>query len=270
MVDANQEPLAAAKKEGNVWMVKCLCEQGANVRVLCLYGADVNLSDKSLCTPLAIACSHGDIKILHELFRNGANVNQLDCTGRSPLHRACQAARIHIVEMLLKNPKVDINHRDMNGENALHQSIDRMTEFQGGHVVVRYLNVIRVLVHGGCSVPYIPLCKSRRTGGLWVRLIDWHSKHDTLPAMLCTCIHLLLSAGYSIQEFDCEHHPCSAAILESAFVPEHVKRCKDMASLKRLCKLALRTFICKPLNTHVPKSGLPLSLQDYILITHWL
>ena len=86
-----------AKVIGNVdgkYLIHTACEKGnlKLVRLLVLYGADVNCVDGSGCLPIHYACNGGDnsLEIVRCLVAYGANVNCADINDRYPIHIACE------------------------------------------------------------------------------------------------------------------------------------------------------------------------------------
>ena len=56
------------------------------------------------------AIQDGNIGLVKELVKNGADVNCIDKTGQSPLHRACYLGHLDIVRVLIANG-ADIHQR---------------------------------------------------------------------------------------------------------------------------------------------------------------
>ena len=64
-------------------------------------GADVNVKDTYGQTPLHLAASKGQIKVIRCLIENGANVNVTqETTGSTPLHRAASNGQVEVVKCL--------------------------------------------------------------------------------------------------------------------------------------------------------------------------
>lgn len=64
-------------------------------------GADVNVGDDILMTPLHIACAYGNKEVAKRLWENGARIDLKDKDGLTPLHHACLSNQDHVVEFLL-------------------------------------------------------------------------------------------------------------------------------------------------------------------------
>ncbi len=80
---------------------------------------------------------------------------------------------------------------------------------------------------------------------------------------------VLLSAGCHVTERDNElmNSEELRPVLEPRGVLAYAALVSDRpASLKRLCKLAVRSSARKPLAAHVPRMELPAVLQKYLLL----
>ena len=65
-------------------------------------GADPNESDDQGCTPLHHASRNGSKKIVKLLLKHGANVNaKLNTTFKTPLHEAVNHGHLNIVKILI-------------------------------------------------------------------------------------------------------------------------------------------------------------------------
>nr|XP_038967543.1 kinase D-interacting substrate of 220 kDa isoform X12 [Rattus norvegicus] len=69
-------------------------------------------------TPLMLAAEQGNVEIVKELLKNGANCNLEDLDNWTALISASKEGHIHIVEELLKSG-ASLEHRDMGGWTAL-------------------------------------------------------------------------------------------------------------------------------------------------------
>jgi hypothetical protein len=90
-----------------------------HVRLLIEEGADVNLVDSSVSrrTPLHEACRAGHVPIVEQLLRSGARLSAVDASGDSPLHVACRGGWTRVIRILL------IAANDL-GEEADPSSLD--------------------------------------------------------------------------------------------------------------------------------------------------
>jgi len=86
-------------------------------------------SSNSKITPLSLACYYGNFDVCKFLIQNGANVNIGDNNVYTPLHRACLRKYkernddyVKIVELLLQ-VGADVNYRDLGGWLPIHDAI---------------------------------------------------------------------------------------------------------------------------------------------------
>ena len=77
----------------------CVDENHINLtRFLAENGADINEDNGE---PLLTAAKHGNIKAAHYLIEHGAEVNQIDAEGNTPLLHACKNSNLQMVDLLL-------------------------------------------------------------------------------------------------------------------------------------------------------------------------
>ncbi|MCP4624633.1 MAG: hypothetical protein GY850_14050 [bacterium] len=82
-------------------------------------GADVNERDKLGETPLHVAAMSGYREIASLLLENGADLNAGDVRGLTPVHMAAWRGNRDMVDLLL-NHGADINARDKDGLTPMH------------------------------------------------------------------------------------------------------------------------------------------------------
>ena len=93
--------------------------QGEIVRTLLSAGnISVNALNDNGETPLAIACSRGNLLISALLIKAGADVNKARLDGTAPAHLAVLSGNIHLGKALI-DAKMDPNTRNGNGRTAL-------------------------------------------------------------------------------------------------------------------------------------------------------
>ena len=68
-----------------------------------------------LSNGLIVSAGNGNIKAVKRLLKAGADVNETDRSGCTPLHHASNNGHSEIVKMLLK-AGADVNKSDKNGE----------------------------------------------------------------------------------------------------------------------------------------------------------
>ena len=66
-------------------------------------------------------CRHGNLQELQQLISEGANVNEKNNYGNTPLHYACIHNHLEIVkELIIHN--ANVNEKNNNGYTALHKA----------------------------------------------------------------------------------------------------------------------------------------------------
>lgn len=117
--------------QGNIWSVKdqnsyrreiyplhAACFEGADkvVKALINKNVDINLDDEHYGTPLEIASSSGNEKVVKLLCEQGAE------TGTCALHEAVLNHHEHIVQLLLEHG-ADVNVRNKKGDTPLGKAV---------------------------------------------------------------------------------------------------------------------------------------------------
>lgn len=113
--------LIAAVKANNIGEVRRLIKEGAKVDEV--YPI-VNSFDDGY-TALLIAARDGQAEIVRELLAAGANVNATDAIFKAtPLHKATYNGNLEILQILLAQPKIDVNVQGpLNGYTPLHDAL---------------------------------------------------------------------------------------------------------------------------------------------------
>ncbi len=125
MLDKGQSPLSptettllrklmAAVEGGDPAAIRRLLHAGAPLQALC---------PKRLEAPLHRAVALGNVKVVRQLLRAGADVNQFSSYGRTPLMRAMGRELPFMVSALLQ-AGADVNLRDPKGFRALDYCSD--------------------------------------------------------------------------------------------------------------------------------------------------
>ncbi|PGG96211.1 hypothetical protein AJ79_09680 [Helicocarpus griseus UAMH5409] len=117
-----------------LWAVRTRNQELAN-ELLCLDNIDVRAFDYTtkLC-PLAIAAEKGEIALVELLLDRGAEPNQTDANGSTPLLWAAWAGHKAVVETFLNFRTVDPDQADSRGQTPLSWAAER-----GHHEVIRLL-----------------------------------------------------------------------------------------------------------------------------------
>eukprot|EP00105_Crassostrea_gigas_P041590 XP_019925738.1 PREDICTED: uncharacterized protein LOC105335313 [Crassostrea gigas] len=91
------------------------------VQLLLTHGANINLCDSDLETPLHIASGRGNDHTVELLLDNKADINSCDTNRKTPLHKAITCGRESTVRLLLERG-ADINSCDTKKETPLHKA----------------------------------------------------------------------------------------------------------------------------------------------------
>ena len=102
--------------------------------------ANVNLPAISGDTPLYIAALKGHLESARLLIEAGANVNQLNDKGRTPLIGAAYKGRLEIVRLLIE-ARTNVNNSDVNGKTPI-----LMATLKG------HLEIVRLLIEAGANI----------------------------------------------------------------------------------------------------------------------
>ena len=96
-------------KDNSKFFTKNVCNllltksEDINVIKFCLeHGADVNIKDKYMCTPLNTACLRNNTELAKLLLEYDADVNFKDINNREPLYWACLYNNIELARLLLE------------------------------------------------------------------------------------------------------------------------------------------------------------------------
>ncbi|KAK0168039.1 hypothetical protein PV327_001879 [Microctonus hyperodae] len=108
--DTNMTPLILAASAGRDKVVDTLLNEGA----------DVNAQTSEGHSALQYAASKNWQGICEKLIEKHADINIVDKRGASPLHRASSKGNTDIVKLLLEQSGLNIDHRDIYGNSALH------------------------------------------------------------------------------------------------------------------------------------------------------
>ena len=95
-----------------------LISNGSDVNFVSNDGVSSHLSIISYESPLFVACGNSDIKTVKLLIDKGANVNDENNCGITPLHNSCSKGKFYISKLLIENG-ADINAIDNKGEHVL-------------------------------------------------------------------------------------------------------------------------------------------------------
>lgn len=127
----------------------------SKIQALIVNGASVNQLDYSSRTPLHRACGSyfTSLPIVKLLIQFGANVHYKDWMGRTPLHCACDNLRKiskSIIELLIASG-ANVNHQDERGKTPLHYICSSSTGEDSDAVIP---DIVKFLVESGADVNY--------------------------------------------------------------------------------------------------------------------
>ena len=114
-----------AAKDGNLEKVKELLESGS----------DINERGENDMTPLHRAAEQGHDEIVNYLISKGADVNAEAESRWTPLHRGAYNNHAEVVRLLSMLAGVDVNARDIFGQNALHLAAQKGNEALIEHLI---------------------------------------------------------------------------------------------------------------------------------------
>lgn len=126
----NETLLHVASRVGNLILVHLLIQAGANVDV----------TNNQLSTPLMAAVECGKNSVISYLIKVGASAEIKGEYGMNALHIAAKNSNSHAVKALIKSPKVNINSQDNGGYTALSY----LTEFA-------QLSLVQMLLDAGAD-----------------------------------------------------------------------------------------------------------------------
>ncbi|MDN7245557.1 ankyrin repeat domain-containing protein [Planococcus shenhongbingii] len=99
----NRAMMKRMKKQRGEMVWAIFYGQTDKVRKLIRKGADVNEADDSGFTPLRWAVQEGQLDIVQLLLSHGADINAIDEEGQTPLYQAAADGNSELVEYLLDN-----------------------------------------------------------------------------------------------------------------------------------------------------------------------
>ena len=111
-------------RKGELWEVESLLDRGVNV----------DAEDHVGWSTLIRAADYGQLDVFKLLLKRGAEPRHGTIGDRIPLHFAAEGGHAEMVELLLDQPKVDINFKDQQGQTAVFKAA-----YQGREEVVSLL-----------------------------------------------------------------------------------------------------------------------------------
>ncbi|XP_054847847.1 ankyrin repeat and SOCS box protein 10 [Eublepharis macularius] len=226
-----------------------------HVRLYLSYGASLEARNTEGQTPLNAACAQSHpphamedyYQVCQQLVNVGAHVNTSDRDRQRPLHQACKNTNPGVVELLLAQG-ANVNIMSYSGNTAMHnilQVASYKLDHQPEQVVRDLLNHGAVRVWPGALLKVLRhCCASPRTIEALVnsyeRVRVTEEWEEAVPAELV------------------QKHP---RFFQSLFSLGQSPR-----SLQHLARCALRRCLEGRLLQALPELGLPLSLQQFLLL----
>ncbi|XP_063818304.1 fibronectin type 3 and ankyrin repeat domains protein 1 isoform X1 [Pseudophryne corroboree] len=121
-------------------------DEAAVINILQTGYVKVNVPDKLGFSPLMVAAQKGYLRLVELLVEHGADISQVNGSGKNSLMLACFAGHLDVVEFL-RNHGVPWDLRDRSGCAAMHWAAD------GGH-----LKVIEWMINDDCKVDIKDTC----------------------------------------------------------------------------------------------------------------
>ncbi|XP_076444594.1 E3 ubiquitin-protein ligase HACE1-like isoform X2 [Babylonia areolata] len=152
-----------------------------NYDCLCLLlrkGAEINLQDRSGCTPLHLAAKNGQRKCLNKLLEHECDINLRNNEGLTAVHWLAVNGRTELLQDMLSRIR-DVNIEDAQGQTPLHVAC------QNGH-----LQTLLCLVDNGANVN-----KPNNSGWTPLHFACKHGQHEAVEILLKRGAELRSEAG---------------------------------------------------------------------------
>lgn len=148
------------------------------VKLLLLYGADINNQEKYLkSTPIISALFGGHIKLAEFLLEQNANINIIRTDGVSALSVAAKYGYLEIAKIILaKNAQID--QADNEGITAIHQAI-----LNDKYEVVNFLLENKANINTSHYTGITPLCSASEKGS--TKMIQLLLNHNSKINIIC-------------------------------------------------------------------------------------
>ena len=104
-------------------------------------GADLEIRDRYGATPLAVAVANDEIEAVERLLEAGADLHACDNNDDTPLHYAANTGSPELTERLLKS-HADPQARNANGATPIHSLTARSTHFEPGPSTTETLDLL--------------------------------------------------------------------------------------------------------------------------------
>eukprot|EP00045_Choanoeca_perplexa_P011742 m.125624 g.125624 ORF g.125624 m.125624 type:complete len:1086 (+) comp15752_c0_seq1:186-3443(+) len=141
---------AQAMDESEQLLHACIASDNEHAALFLLkHGVDANAATRTLAqTPLHYAARRNAVPVAQALLASMQDINPADSNGDTPVHCAIRDKHAAMVELLLSNPKVDINRRNKEGHTTLWLALGFEDQGYAQQLVDRGCDVDLVSVTG--------------------------------------------------------------------------------------------------------------------------
>jgi len=184
-----------------------------------------------------------------------------------------------MVNFLLMVPHCNLDVKNKQDTSPLYWVLWGLTEYRSVRYrsvlfkgkVSDFLDTAIYLVRAGANVtqtsPFKWGAVTVLLATMWQRDETDLETDQTILNHYNECLLVLLSAaGITLCERDFHFLKLLKPSLLDGIGTYARNKCSHLCSLRRLSKLAVRKYMQKPLSVNVTKTGLPLLLQDYVLL----
>lgn len=187
-------PVSIGVTWGTLLHSACFHKHVGVARVLLAFGAEIDESDENGITPLHLASESGSSELVQLLLSYNPNVNKCDHKGRAAIHKATYMGRMDTVKLLLKVPDIDIELPEQTyGQTALHIASGRGYG-ELAQVLIQHKADINALDRDGWSPLHV--CCSKGFAQVVAALLSNHAKTDLLISNRWSALSLAEEKGY--------------------------------------------------------------------------
>ncbi len=116
------------------------------VRDLIAAGADIDAQDQTRLNPLLWGCISNDLELVEIMLAAGADITRTTRFDGAPIHPAAEKGHLEIVQLLLRDTDVNVNHTNICGWTPL---LEAVILGDGGS---RQQEIVRLLIAAGADV----------------------------------------------------------------------------------------------------------------------
>lgn len=141
-----QSDINRADGENGYAAIHWTCHYGQLITTekLLEFGANPNLLAKNYVSPLHLAAASGHHEIVRLLISRGAEVNQMDILGNTPLHYAAVGNFPHSTNEILSQTQVEnvITLQNEDGKTAYHLAVENKAHLAQAVIENFIMNVL--------------------------------------------------------------------------------------------------------------------------------